>query len=310
MSGRDGRADLTGDRIRLSGVSGTGFHGVYPHERRDGQLFVVDVEVEADLRGAGTSDDLSRTVNYGQIGALVRERIVGEPHDLIETLAEEIAADVLASPLVDVVTVTVHKPQAPVGVDFADVSVSVSRRREPVDVVIALGANLGDAQATLSRAREAIAASGLVGADRVSSFYLTEPQGGPEQPPYVNQVLVGTTRWSAPRVLRALHEIEAEFGRVREIRWGPRTLDLDLIQWGHPDGAHEWVASTGELTLPHPRAHERPFVLVPWHEVDPGARLRVDGRIAPVAELAARADCSGVRLIPGSTRDRSRGEGR
>ena len=105
------------DRIVLSGVSGTGFHGVFDHEKRDGQTFVVDVAIDADLAAAGRSDDLSRTVNYGEIGAVVLERIEGEPFELIERLASVIAQDVLAGHrLVDEVTVTVHKPQAPVGV--------------------------------------------------------------------------------------------------------------------------------------------------------------------------------------------------
>ena len=75
------------DRIVLSGVSGTGFHGVFDHEKRDGQIFVVDVAIDADLAAAGRSDDLSRTVNYGEIGAVVLERIEGEPFELIERLA-------------------------------------------------------------------------------------------------------------------------------------------------------------------------------------------------------------------------------
>ena len=129
------------DRIVLSGVSGTGHHGVFEHEKRDGQTFVVDVALDVALASAGRSDDLARTVNYGEIGAQVLGRIEGEPFDLIERLAEVIAEDVLAvHRLVDEVTVTVHKPQAPVGVPFGDVTVCVTRRRAPVPVVIALGA--------------------------------------------------------------------------------------------------------------------------------------------------------------------------
>ena len=101
------------DRIRLSGVRGRGFHGVFEHERREGQEFVVDVELAVDLAPAGASDDLADTVNYGAIGAAVLARIEGEPHDLIERLAELVAQDALEHAAVDEVTVTVHKPQAP-----------------------------------------------------------------------------------------------------------------------------------------------------------------------------------------------------
>jgi len=137
------------DRIEISGVSATGYHGVFAHEKRDGQLFVVDVALTLDLRPAGRSDALSDTVNYAELAADVMRRIEGEPFDLIERLAEVIAADALARPLVQVVEVAVHKPQAPVGVPFGDVVVRVTRHR-PVPVVIALGANLGDPLQTLT----------------------------------------------------------------------------------------------------------------------------------------------------------------
>lgn len=285
------------DRIRLSGVTGHGFHGVFDHEKRDGQTFVVDVEVGAHLAAAGRTDELERTVNYGQIGALVRERIEGEPFDLIERLAEVIAADVLAHRLVDVVTVTVHKPQAPVGVEFGDVEVVLRRRRSPVPVVIALGANLGRAEATLAEAIDALAAQVELTELQVSALYRTEPVGGPEQPAYVNCVVTARTRWSAPRLLAALHEVEADHGRVREVRWGARTLDLDLIQWGEPGEANEWRSDTDDLTLPHPRAQERGFVLVPWLDADPQARLRVGDRVVPVVDLVASVDTTGIERL-------------
>lgn len=273
------------DLIRLAGVSGRGFHGVFEHERRDGQEFVVDVELEADLSWAGQSDALADTVNYGEIGALALAHIEGQPLDLIEALAERIAADVLGQHrLVDEVRVTVHKPQAPVGVPFGDVTVTVTRRRAPVPVVIAVGANLDNPAAAVTSAIERL--TGLLTQVRASSVIDTEPVGGPEQPAYANAVVVGRTRWSAPRLLRALHEIEAEAGRVRAVRWGPRTLDLDLIQWGIPGTDSEWLSPGPALLLPHPRAHERGFVVRPWLEADPAGSARVGDEVIPVAELA------------------------
>lgn len=271
------------DLIRLAGVSGRGFHGVFEHERRDGQEFVVDVELEADLSWAGQSDALADTVNYGEIGALALAHIEGQPLDLIEALAERIAADVLGQHrLVDEVRVTVHKPQAPVGVPFGDVTVTVTRRRAPVPVVIAVGANLDNPAAAVTSAIERL--TGLLTQVRASSVIDTEPVGGPEQPAYANAVVVGRTRWSAPRLLRALHEIEAEAGRVRAVRWGPRTLDLDLIQWGIPGTDSEWLSPGPALLLPHPRAHERGFVVRPWLEADPAGSARVGDEVIPVAE--------------------------
>lgn len=302
------------DVIEVLGIRATGFHGVFEHEKRDGQEFVVDVSLELDLRPAGESDDLAETVNYGEVAQLVVRRIEGEPFDLIERLATVIAEDVLATESVrlrlETVTVTVHKPSAPVGVPFGDVLVRVRRDRPLVPAVVALGANLGDRRATLERARRALAERVLTAGLAVSDLVETDPVGGPEQPDFLNAVAVGLTRLSPTALLRTLHEIEAESGRVREIRWGPRTLDLDLIQYGDPATGTDVLSSSERLTLPHPRAHERGFVLVPWLQADPDAVLRIDDRPQRVAELVAQVDTSGVRPVPeplGPSSERSGG---
>lgn len=117
------------DTITLTGITAVGHHGVFEHERRDGQPFVVDVVLHLDLRPAGQSDDLTRTAHYGELAEQVVELITGEPLDLIEALAERIASSVLASFAVDAVEVTVHKPKAPIEVPFGDVAVSIYRER-------------------------------------------------------------------------------------------------------------------------------------------------------------------------------------
>ena len=117
------------DRIALSGVSARGFHGVFEFERREGQTFVVDVVLGVDTRRAAQTDDLAHTVDYGSVGSDVVAAIEGEPLDLIEGLAQRIAEACLARDGVEAVEVTVHKPQAPVGVPFGDVAVTISRRR-------------------------------------------------------------------------------------------------------------------------------------------------------------------------------------
>ena len=279
------------DRISLLGVRARGFHGVLPDEKRDGQDFVVDVVLHLDLAPAGASDDLERTVSYAEVGADVVARIEGPSLDLIESLAEQIAGDALARPVVRAVDVTVHKPSAPVGVPFGDVSVSVHRRRE-VPVVIALGANLGDAARTLQAAVDDL--GDAVREVRRAPFVTTEPVGGPDQPRYTNSVLVATTSLSPGELLERLHAVEARHGRVREVRWGARTLDLDLVQYGDPRDGSDVVSDAPELTLPHPRAHERGFVLQPWSRVDPEAVLRVGGATRRVADLLAEVDTDDI----------------
>ena len=285
------------DRIHLRGVEAFGYHGVLPDEKRDGQPFVVDVVMELDLATAGGSDALDDTVSYAEIAGEVVARITGPSFDLIERLAEVVADDVLRHRLVDAATVTVHKPQAPVGHPFTDVAVEVHRTRG-VPVVVALGANLGDARATLESAVRAVAGLPGMRVRAVSPLVETDPVGGPEQPAYLNAVLVGDTTLGPDDLLRRLHEIEADHGRTREVRWGARTLDLDLIQVGMPASGSEVRREEPALTLPHPRAHERGFVLVPWSLTDPAATIRADGQVRPVADLVGEVDTSGVRPGP------------
>ncbi|HEX4830276.1 MAG TPA: 2-amino-4-hydroxy-6-hydroxymethyldihydropteridine diphosphokinase [Trebonia sp.] len=141
-------------------------------------------------------------------------------------------------------------------------------------VVLALGSNLGSRLDILQGAVDAIAAIGGITLDAASPVYETAPVGGPEQPDYLNAVLLASTTLPPRALLAALHEVEASFDRAREARWGPRTLDIDII-------AYEGERSDDpELTLPHPRAHERAFVLAPWHDADPAARLPGHGDVA------------------------------
>ncbi|WP_435737050.1 2-amino-4-hydroxy-6-hydroxymethyldihydropteridine diphosphokinase [Cellulosimicrobium sp. PMB13] len=159
-----------------------------------------------------------------------------------------------------------------------------------VEVVLALGANLGDAQQTL---RDAI-----TDLDSISGLELTEVSPlartaavGPEQPDFLNAVVLARTRLSARDLLEACQAVERAHGRVRHERWGPRTLDVDLIVYG------SLTAVADDLELPHPRAHERAFVLEPWSQIDPGAVLPGLGG-GPVAALAATApDRAGIRWL-------------
>jgi len=138
-------------------------------------------------------------------------------------------------------------------------------------VVIALGSNLGDRKATLDGAVDALRQITTV--TKVSRYIETDPVGGPEQPDYLNAVLIGESDLEPTDLLLKMQAIELAAGRERLERWGARTLDLDLIAAG------DLVMDTELLTLPHPRAHERRFVLDPWLEVDPQAILPGFGEV-------------------------------
>ena len=123
---------MSADHIVLRGLRVRGHHGVYDHERRDGQDFVVDVTVGLDLAPAATSDDLADTLHYGELAQRVAAIGAGPPANLIETVAGRIADEVLTDVRVQTVEVTLHKPQAPIPLEFADVAVVVHRtRRSP-----------------------------------------------------------------------------------------------------------------------------------------------------------------------------------
>lgn len=118
---------MSRDQIVITGIKGTGFHGVFEHERQNGQEFSVDLVVQLAPSNASTSDDLVDTVDYGAISQFVYDRIIGEAVNLIETLAERIAEDVMTMPGVEGIEVTVHKPQAPIQVPFDNVSLRIVR---------------------------------------------------------------------------------------------------------------------------------------------------------------------------------------
>lgn len=119
------------DEIVLTGLTVFGRHGVFEHERQDGQEFTIDLRLRLSLVRAAASDDVVDTVHYGELAEKVAAVVAGEPVNLIETLAERIAAVGLDDPRVQDVTVTVHKPHAPIPLDFADVAVTLHRRRTP-----------------------------------------------------------------------------------------------------------------------------------------------------------------------------------
>jgi len=159
--------------------------------------------------------------------------------------------------------------------------------KQPRQVVIALGSNLGDRLANLQGGVDHLAAAGLP-ATAISAIFATAPVGGPPQPDYLNVVLLAHSQLDARSILDHCLDAERALGRVRIERWGARTLDVDLI------ACDAEVSTDPELTLPHPRAHLRAFVLAPWLDADPEAQLVGFG---PVADLLARAGRTGVTRL-------------
>ena len=340
--------------IALKGLGAMANHGVYDFERARDQRFSADIVMWVET--AGATDDIAATVSYADIADEAMAVLTGTAVDLIETLAETIAARVMSHEGVVGTEVTVHKPDAPIDHPFADVSVTVragqtdamplslslkgiyeaedgsvltgeieaygraqapspaqQKRREPLPsrraahaaereedtsrpahlrsrrVVLAIGGNLGDVPVTLTHTVEALSYMEGFQIDDVSPIMRTKPvlaPGQAPQPDYWNAVVVGSAIVSPDELFAQTSRIERELGRERHERWGARTVDIDIIQI-------EGLASADPvLTLPHPRAKERAFVLAPWLLCDPDAILEGVGRVSDL--LAHTPDREGI----------------
>lgn len=282
------------DLIEVTGIRAWGRHGVLSQEKDLGQQFVVDVRLHLSTAPAGRTDALARTVNYAEVAAAVHEEIGTGSYDLVEALAERIASRILTEtghPLVRRVDVTVHKPSAPVGLPVGDVAVTITRDAAPVDAVLALGTNLGDREAHLARALELLSTTDGIEVAWTGPVLETAPVGGPEgQGAFLNSVIGVSTVLGPFELLDAARRAERDAHRERLVRWGPRTLDVDVITYGTS------LSDDEELTLPHPRAHERAFVLAPWHAARAEAALPGRGPVSDLLELAADRD--GLRAGP------------
>lgn len=166
------------------------------------------------------------------------------------------------------------------------------------EAVLSLGGNVGDVRATLLRALEMLCEDGTVTLVVRSSDYATPPWGDTDQPPFVNLCAVVTTTLAPHELLRRARAVETALGRdrARERRWGPRTVDIDIITYrdaGDADAPAEVTLDTPDLALPHPRAAERAFVLVPLAEIAPDCLLGG----TPVRDLVARLDTRDITRL-------------
>ena len=251
------------DRIELRGLTVRGHHGVFDHERRDGQDFVIDITVWIDLDAAAASDDLADTLDYGALAQGAADVVAGPPRNLIETVAAEIAENVMADERAHAVEVVVHKPSAPIPLTFSDVAVVARRSRRggelPVapaevhavtSVVLSIGSNLGDRLAHLQSVVDGLGPVILA----TSPVYETDAWGGVEQGPFLNAVLIADDpALDCGGWLRRGQELERAAERVRIERWGPRTLDVDVVSCH--DGLDEVRSLDETLVLPaSPRA--------------------------------------------------------
>ena len=259
------------DKITIKGLEVFANHGVYPEENRLGQKFVVNAVLYVDTRAAGLSDDLDLSVNYGTVCHQITDFLTANTYKLIERAAEELARHILINnPLVHEIDVEIEKPGAPIGLPLETVSVNIHRGWH--DVAIALGSNMGDSKKFLDDAVEKVGKLPDTKVNKVATYITTKPYGGVEQDDFLNSAMTIRTMLTPTELLDRLHDIEREAGRERIIRWGPRTLDLDILLYD------DLVMDTEDLTIPHIEMHLRDFVLKPLAEIAPWLRHPVYGK--------------------------------
>lgn len=250
------------DEIRIDNLKIFAHHGVFEHENINGQNFFVNAVLYTDTEKAGTLDSLELSTDYGSVCTLIHETMTQNTFSLIESAAQKTALEILTNfPLVESVDIEVRKPEAPVEMEFESLSVKIHRGWHTA--VIALGSNIGDSRKYIENAVEQLGKSEYIKDVKVSDLIVTKPYGYTEQDDFLNGALLCKTVLSPHMLLDFMHSVENSADRTREIHWGPRTLDLDLIFY---DDA---VIDTPDLTVPHTDMHNRAFVLEPLNSIAP-----------------------------------------
>lgn len=253
------------DRITIKNLKCFARHGVLDEEKKNGQFFLVDAVLYTDTRNAGCKDELTLSTDYGAVCHTINNWMEQNVCDLIETVAERLAELILMTyPLVHELDLTIHKPGAPIGLPFQDVSVNIHRGWH--QVYLSVGSNMGDRYAYIRGAMEDMEKNRYIRNIKASSLLVTKPYGNVEQEDFVNGAIALETTLSPEELLDFLHETEAGANRVRTIHWGPRTLDLDILFYDR------LVYESDNLVIPHVDMENRYFVLKPLSEIAPNMR--------------------------------------
>lgn len=253
------------DKIQIKNLEIFAKHGVFPEENVLGQKFVISATLYTDTREAGKTDDLTKSIHYGEVSHFVRRFVEEHTFKLLETVAERLAeALLLETPGLQRISLEIKKPWAPIGLPLETVSVEIERMWHTA--YVALGSNMGDKEAYLRLGVEGLKDTKGCEVLEVSDFLVTAPYGVTEQDDFLNGALKLRTLLTPQELLERVHEIEKEARRERIIHWGPRTLDLDILLYD------DLVLDEENLHIPHIEMHKRDFVLQPLCQIAPYVR--------------------------------------
>lgn len=250
------------DKIIIENFEIIAEHGVFKEEKFLGQKFIVSLEMKTDTREAGKTGNLNASTHYGFVSDDVEKLLTSQSFDLIETCAEKTAEMILTKyPLISEVKVAIKKPWAPIRKHFDFVAVEITRKWHTA--YLSLGTNMGDKKKNLLEAAEKIGNLENTKITAQSTIIETEPFGYTEQDMFLNSCLEIRTLFTPQELLKELLGIELQMGRVREIKWGPRIIDIDILFFD------DEIIGEADLAVPHPWICERMFVLEPLSEIAP-----------------------------------------
>lgn len=250
------------DKIIIKDFEVFGNHGVFEEEKRLGQKFILSIELSLDTREAAITEDLSKSVHYGELAHKVEEEFKKQSYDLIETTAEKICEFILLEySLVKKVKVSLKKPWAPILRSLDTVFIEIERQWN--EAYISYGSNIGDKKYYIEEALKELDKYYHTKVIKKSNLIRTEPWGYKEQDEFLNGVCKIKTLLSPKELMEFLLSIESNLKRERVIKWGPRTIDLDIIFF------NDIISEDEDVILPHPRMHQRSFVLEPLNEIAP-----------------------------------------
>ncbi len=259
------------DEIRITGLKVFAYHGVYNDEKEDGQDFIVNAVLYTDTRSAGRKDELNCSTDYSSVCTVIKNTMVKERFNLIEAVAEKVAEEILLQfPMIKAVDIEIGKPEAPIPMEFECVSVKVHRAWH--NVYIAYGSNVGDSEGYIDDAMDAFQNHEMIRVMNDSSRIVTKPYGPVEQDDFLNGVCHIRTLLTPEELLTYVNILEQHANRVRDIHWGPRTLDLDIIMYD------DLVYESDDLIIPHVDMENRDFVLGPMAEIAPNLRHPILGK--------------------------------
>ncbi len=250
------------DKIRIKNLKIRANHGVFAAEKELGQNFYISTTIYGDFNESIWHEDLEKSVHYGLLAQHIATEFKKRSYDLIETAGYQIGWSILGySSLIKKVTIEIKKPEAPI--DLALETVSFKTTLKKSKAYVAIGSNIGDSNSYFEQAITKINAIKTTKITNQSQRIITEPYGGVEQNNFLNAVLEIETCLKPQQLLTKLQEIEISLGRTREIKWGPRTIDLDILYFDTD------IIYTDNLVIPHPEIQKRKFVLESLIELIP-----------------------------------------